>query len=345
LPDEVSSSWAPRLKEVFGTGVEAGYDHAFSSSGGPVYYFTQLVPEFDDQGKVRSVLSITRNITELKEKQSEISEMNESLKARNRQLRQYNKELASLETVTSSDLKEPLKRIYTSIELLIRLEGNKLSDTGKAHFRRIQSAVQKMGLMTDDLLSFVRLCDPDLCLDMQPVDLNLVLKEAMRQLEEPIKKTNARIVSATLPEVTGNQPLLVWLFQQLLHNAIKFQPPGQSPGIVISTEMIVKTDTGRSTVLKEWIKVTFSDNGIGFDEAYKPKLFQLFSKLPGHEQFRGSGMGLALCRKIMEIHQGSIHAERNGLQGATFYCCFPSPASRSATGSLHESDTDHNRPV
>ncbi|HVY76495.1 MAG TPA: ATP-binding protein [Puia sp.] len=332
FPTEPNTSWSYRITQVAKTKIQANHYDCVPSAEGNFYFFTQLIPEFHEHHN-QSVLAITRNITESKKRQIEIGEMNESLRVKNRQLEQYNKELVALGAVTSDQLKAPLKKIYTSIELLIGFEGAKLSDTGKAHFRRIQSAIQKMGLITDDLLSFVQLSNPDFHLNMTLIDLDVVLDEAIQSLSGTIKKTNTAIAVESLPEVRGNRFLLVWLFQHLLSNGIKFQPTAQKPEIKVTSDLVVKTASDRHIVLKEWLKISFSDNGIGFDENHKLKLFQLFSKLPGHEQFRGSGIGLAVCRKIMEIHRGSIHAESNANGGATFYCCFPPPVDRPDTDS------------
>ena len=249
------------------------------------------------------------------EREEEIKRINENLVRKNKELQERNAELMSLNSVTTHVLKEPLKRIYTSIEMILLNDVRTLSDNGRGHFRRLQSSVQKMGMITDDLTSFMNVSE-NKNNEISLISLNDILNETKERLKKIITEKKVLIHSAELPQINGYHALLIRLFQNLLQNAIKFQPKNNIPEIKISIEKIdVKN--------KKFIKIGFKDNGIGFDENRANELFILFSKLHSAEEYKGNGAGLAICKKIMHHHGGFIKAASEEGKCAEFCCYFP----------------------
>ena len=143
-----------------------------------------------------------------------------------------------------------------------------------------------------------------------------MLQKVKEALSDEIEKTGAQIESTRLPSLMGDEGLLFSLFENLLSNSIKFQPPGNIPNIRIAAEEI-------TTAGKKGIQLSFTDNGIGFTQAYARKIFLIFQRLHGRDEYEGTGMGLAICKKIMEKHGGTINAVSEPGKGATFTCWFP----------------------
>jgi light-regulated signal transduction histidine kinase (bacteriophytochrome) len=180
-----------------------------------------------------------------------------------------------------------------------------------------------MGLITDDLMSFINV-SKNKEEGHTIVDLNKVLSEAKKKISRLITEKDAKIRSSELPLISGNEGQLVELFKNILHNAIKFQAKDNVPEIDISSSF-VKDDIQipQNNQGRNYVKITFKDNGIGFSTVHAEGLFNLFTKLHNPDEFRGMGMGLALCKKIVAQHHGFIEASSIEGSGSVFDCFFP----------------------
>jgi light-regulated signal transduction histidine kinase (bacteriophytochrome) len=227
-------------------------------------------------------------------------------------------EMASFTYITSNKIKEPIRHIYTGVEFLIKSEAARLSDSGKASFRRIQSSLNRMDLLLDDILKLSQISI------LQKSETSVDLTELVTQVVEEIKQKTDQHVKFVIDElcvIPGHIEYLHLLFYHLLDNAIKFNH-ADFPEIKISCQK-VEVNEGNDDLLhlNEFYKLTITDNGIGFKQEDEKRIFSMFEKLHDR-QYKGSGTGLAIAQKIMHAHDGFIKAESNG-HGALFHCFFP----------------------
>lgn len=183
------------------------------------------------------------------------------------------------------------------------------------YLERMLKAVVRMQNLINDLLTFSRLTTKGL--PFSRVNLNQVLKEVLSDLEILIEKNNAKIESLLLPEIEADPTQMRQLFQNIISNAIKFKRPGVSPVIRIHAVNIQKTPHMTGTPGDEFCELYFEDNGIGFEEKYLDKIFNIFQRLEG-QRYEGSGIGLAICKKIATRHGGDITARSKPGEGTTF---------------------------
>ncbi len=234
------------------------------------------------------------------------SQLLEQERRNTRELAAYNAELAEFAYIASHDLQTPLGTISNYGYLLQSRYGQNLDATGTKFLQFMITAAQKMRVLIDDLL-FYNLFNRDQP-SIDPVDCNLVFQEAYRNLETEIMTAKATINCIPLPMVLGNYAQLVHLFQHLLSNSLKYRRAETS---------IIEIDT----VLQDekWLFI-FQDNGIGLDNQYSDRIFQLFQRLHSQQEYSGTGIGLAICKKVVEFHGGRIWVESSPQQGSTF--CF-----------------------
>lgn len=291
---------------------------------GNVYFEHHFIPIRENGVDVSGVLIIIHDVAHRIKAENELKRLNRSLMRKNKTIEQHNAEFASFSYIAAHDLKEPLRKIYTFIELILAQEKHNLSDNGKAHFRRIQSSAQRMGLLTDDLLTFTQLND-EMKTPLAPVDTAAVLDTVIKSLDEKMQRANARIEADHLPVIIGHAGMIEHLFRHILSNALKFQRKGNEPHILISSSVIDGIDIAGAPVQSdgEYIKLSFTDNGIGIDNQYLDKIFQMFQRLNTRQEYPGNGFGLALCKKILELHYGAITVESEPETGCTFNCYFP----------------------
>lgn len=265
------------------------------------------------------IIVVFYDINEQKKTDEALKDLNHSLKKKNKELEQKNDELTLFSYITSNELKAPLRKIYTSFEMILTREGYMLSNNAKAHFRRIQASIQKINLITDDLLSFARVNKNDEVL--ADTNLNETLSEAKEKLIHN-KEKDFLIESDKLPVIQGYPELLLQLFLHLIANAIKFQEKDNIPKIRITHDVIYLENSPPRNSGQEYHRISFTDNGIGFDTKHADEIFNLFYRLHTTREYKGTGVGLAICKKIMERHGGFIEA-KSGINGSTFTCNFP----------------------
>lgn len=248
-----------------------------------------------------------------------IRQLEKELLNANDRLNNYKKEHNEFILIASHDLQAPLRKLSTFVERL----NNKFSDLpeeSKIYSERIQSAVKGMRSLIDGLgsLSEVTVAAES----FQKCDLGEVLKTVLTDMQPG---DNVTITFSTLPVIEGNCTQLKHLFQNVLDNAVKFQKKDSPLQIIISSEEIKEEDK-RSFDLsadKIYYKIEIADNGIGFEDEYSEKIFQPFQRLHGRSEYEGDGLGLAICKKIMEKHNGTIYAKGNKGSGSQFILILP----------------------
>ena len=247
-----------------------------------------------------------------------------TLEERNRELEQSNKELASFNQIASHDLQEPLRKIQTFISIIWEKEMYGLSDLGKNYFERIQTSVTRMRKLIDDLLLFSRTTKTDKIFEES--DLNLLLKNALLELSEDIVEKRAHIESAQLPVLKVIPFQIQQLFQNLLGNSLKYSKPIVDQIIKIECERINAKDYSILKVASDnlYYKITVTDNGLGFEQQYAEQIFTIFKRLHTSAEYPGTGIGLSICKKIVENHSGFIFAEGKPEIGAVFTVFLPS---------------------
>lgn len=246
---------------------------------------------------------------------------NISLEERNRELEQSNAELASFNHIASHDLQEPLRKIQTFVSRLNEKDSASISVNGKEYLEKIQVSTKKMRTLINDLLLFSRASKAEKI--FKESDLNILLENAQQELIADIEEKKAIIQSAKLP-VSNVIPFQIQqLFLNLIGNALKYSKPGIAPMIIIDCGL---ADSGAYTILKNnksYYKISVADNGLGFEQQYAESLFVLFYRLNQKPEFPGSGIGLSICKKIVENHGGYIVAEGKPGDGSVFTFFLP----------------------
>ncbi|MFY0483013.1 sensor histidine kinase [Flavobacterium sp. PLA-1-15] len=267
-------------------------------------------------------IGVIHDVTEQFKKTFELEENNKKLIA-------INAELESFNNIASHDLQEPLRKIQMFIS---RIEANDLkaiSDTGKGYFDKIKLSANRMQNLMIDLVNYTRTVKSDKI--FVRIDLNQVLKNVLEELEINIQETNAKITFKELPEIFGTKFQIQQLFVNLISNSLKYTKPEINPEIQINTEESFVDDlkdavnemSDKIITSKDYHKIIVSDNGIGFNQEYSQRIFQLFRRLETEITYTGTGLGLAICKKTVENHNGFIKAEGYPNIGAKFIIYLP----------------------
>lgn len=284
----------------------------------PVYVsLTSLQP------KLATVGMIITDFTEKKKNEEIILKYQADLERKNQALLQTNAELASFAYVASHDLQEPLRKIKAFSGKIMEKENDQLSENGKDYLLRMRNAVGRMQTLIEDLLAYSRTNTSDRKYSL--TDLNKILEEVKDELREESQLKQAVIESDALCEIQ----VIPFQFRQLLFNilgnALKFSSPDRSPHIRITSE--VGPGSGFNGLDleadKRYCHIRIADNGIGFEPEYSDKIFEIFQRLHGKSDYKGTGIGLAIVKKIVENHSGSIKANGEVGKGATFDIFIP----------------------
>ncbi|WP_305983220.1 sensor histidine kinase [Roseivirga thermotolerans] len=236
------------------------------------------------------------------------SRLNLQVQKHNRELAHKNKELEQFTYVASHDLQEPLRTVTNFTKILVEDYGTKLDDTGKKSLKFISESATRMRQLVKDLLDYSRIGQER---QLTMVDCHSLLVHIQKDLSSVLESTHTTLVLGELPEVRGYQTELRLLFQNLISNAIKFRKKEVAPQIQITA----KEDNG-------WV-FAIQDNGIGISKKHQEKIFTIFQRIYSREAYEGTGIGLAHCRKIAEVHKGRIWVESEPDQGSTFYFYLP----------------------
>ncbi|PQA56848.1 ATP-binding protein [Siphonobacter curvatus] len=285
--------------------------------------YRQLATHLEEQVQKRTE-ELTVSNQELARTIEQLKTANEELEESNRLLLRSNENLQQFAYVASHDLQEPLRKIQSFGNLLIRQHAAELG-SGVDYVERMQAAASRMSILIEDLLAFSLISTQREASD--PVDLNVVVQTVLRDLELISTETSASVERDDLPTIAGNRFQLEQLFQNLLSNALKFRKPGVAPHIHIRAQQITSRELptgvrplGTSEVYY-WISV--ADNGIGFDDRYLDRVFQVFQRLHKRSDYAGTGIGLAICEKVVANHGGVITAHSQPNLGSTFEIYLP----------------------
>lgn len=281
----------------------------------------------DITGKPYKVIGTCQDIThevrlndELRRREEKLARLNKSLEQKNVELQRKNEELTSFNYVASHDLQEPLRKIKTFSDLVLTREKSNLSGTGVAWLERISLAAARLQSLIQDLLAFSRtqLFDDT----RKAVDLNEVMKTIASEYESEVAQGKIILNVAALPVITGVPFQVQQLFENLIANSVKYHRENEPARITVSyeiAEVVASPDHPETT----YLKISVADQGIGFEQKYASKIFEIFQRLHGQFSYSGTGIGLAICKKIAENHGGFIRAAGVPDEGAVFDVYFP----------------------
>jgi len=245
------------------------------------------------------------------------------LREKNQELKRSNVELESFNRVVSHDLQEPLRKIQMFISRIDEKEKNKLSEKSRGYFDRIDKVSARMQSLIRNLLTYSRIGNEQN--DSDKIDLNVIMEKVKEEYSERIESVGAAIIWEDLPAVRGVSFQLEQLFMNLISNALKYRNPDVPPKIRLKSETVSDEQLPKEFLKhsKEYHKITLSDNGIGFDNQNATKIFEVFQRLHAKTQYSGTGIGLAICKKIVENHHGFISASGETGKGAIFSIYLP----------------------
>ncbi|MBC7535340.1 MAG: PAS domain S-box protein, partial [Ferruginibacter sp.] len=294
------------------------------------WFLTRGAPISDENGKIISWIGTNTDIEEqknfseqleekVKERTIQLNKLNGNLEEKNIQLENMNKELEAFTYVSSHDLQEPLRKIQTFAGRIIATEKEQLSDTAKDYFTRMQDSATRMQTLIQDLLAFSRISTSER--KFEKTDLSKIVEEVAAEFKEAMEEKNAIIISG---EMCGAN-IIPFQFRQLMHNlignALKFSKQDVPSRIIINSEFV--TGPNSPFANRDACHVSLSDNGIGFEKHFSEKIFGVFQRLHGKNKYAGTGIGLAIVKKIVDNHNGIITAEGELGKGAAFHIYFP----------------------
>ncbi|MGB8702676.1 MAG: ATP-binding protein, partial [Thermosynechococcaceae cyanobacterium] len=245
----------------------------------------------------------------------------EELEQKIKQLAQSNAELEQFAYVASHDLQEPLRKIEAFGDRLQSKYGAELGDKGKEYIDRMQNAAGRMRTLIQDLLEFSRISGKAQPFDS--VNLKEVIEGVLDDLETGIEETGSSIEVGSLPIMDADPLQMRQLFQNLLGNALKFRQIDKPLKVIIQSQILKVSQKNGQPKSSATCQITIADNGIGFEQKYTDRIFKVFQRLHSKSEYAGTGIGLAVCAKIVERHGGSITAESVLGQGATFIITLP----------------------
>ena len=308
LPKKHASSWEKMFLKLFETGKVIHKEHELSTVNGFRFFKTTIVPEYNLKGEIETALTLTRDITERKELEDNLKELVDELQRSNEELQQF-------AYVVSHDLHEPLRTITSFIQLLERRYKGQMDKDADEFIEYIVDGSFRMRQMIQDLLQYSRVTTTGG--EFTKTNVKKVLEQTINDLKTMIDENHAVITHDPLPQITADEKQLQRVFQNLISNAIKFKKSDIPPKINISA---FKDEEDNEYVF------SISDNGIGIKKQYFDRIFNIFQRLHTKEEYEGTGIGLAVAKRIIERHGGRIWVESEPGVGSTFY--FTVPISR-----------------
>jgi len=305
------------------TGKDFLLEHRFRKRTGEYrWQLSRAIPQRDENGKIQMWVGTSTDIQEQKvfanELEEQVTRRTKELADSNVELSKINKELQSFAYISSHDLQEPLRKIQTLASRIIEKENKNLSESGKDYFMRMQASAKRMQILIEDLLAYSRTTRAER--KFENTDLNDIVEDVKEDLKEELEHKRATIQTSDLCELS----VIPFQFRQLLHNllsnSLKFSRPDQPPHIVIKNRVAsgAEFDSEGLSEKTKYCHISVSDNGIGFDQQYSDKIFEVFQRLHGRAEYDGTGIGLAIVKKIVENHNGIITARGDLNKGATF---------------------------
>ena len=294
------------------TGEDFLFEHRFRRHDGEYrWQLSRAIPQRDVSGKIQMWVGTS---TDIHDKKSVEVQLDKLVIERTTQLERSNEDLQQFAHVASHDLKEPVRKIMTFCNRLIDEFDEDIPARGKEYIEKIQRASKRMTAMIEGVLTYSSLNAMEQIIE--PVDLNDTITNIVSDLEVIIQKKGANIRMENLPTIDGADVLIYQLFYNLINNSLKFSKATEAPVIDIRSSFTINNS-------REMACITVTDNGIGFQNESSEKIFNTFARLNSKDKYEGTGLGLALCKKIVERHNGFIKAEGEKDSGATFTILLP----------------------
>ncbi|GAA6765524.1 hypothetical protein AAFH68_14600 [Flavobacterium sp. CGRL1] len=321
---------AEALNEALSGGQENFYDYEFEiinkiTGQHRIIHANAQVLQSQD-GLLKSLSGTAQDVTKQRELQQELAfkvkERTAELHAANAELEINNRELSQFAYIASHDLQEPVRKISVFTDML-KSNLNKNPEKVNLYIDKILRSAKRMENLIKDVLQFSRL--GTISQNFEPVDLNVVLTETLADFDLTIEQKNAKIHITNLPVVAAIPLQMSQLFGNLISNALKYNRPNTAPEITISASPVPENELMLHVLNLEleYTKIEVRDNGIGFTQQYAEQIFNIFQRLHGNDEFSGTGIGLAMCRKIMQNHNGEITATSQEGVGTTFTIIIP----------------------
>ncbi|HZF64341.1 MAG TPA: PAS domain S-box protein, partial [Chitinophagaceae bacterium] len=310
---ENSSTYQQIKRALAGEVVYTDQRESYTRKG---HIFESYILPLKDGEQIVGVVTMQRDITQ-------IVRLAENLKQTNQELQRSNEDLQQFAHVASHDLKEPVRKVITFGDRLKRECANELSEKANTYLSKIESSAARMYSMIDGVLLYSSLSALEQTREV--IDLNDLMHDITVDLEVPIAEKGATITYKHLPRVEGSSILIYQLLYNMINNSLKFSKEDVSPLIEV-TSKIAEPDKLEKLGLTEsakYVTIIIKDNGIGFNNDAAEKIFGTFTRLHAKDKFEGTGLGLALCKKIAERHGGAVYAEGKEGEGATFYILLP----------------------
>lgn len=318
--DYISGEFREKFREYFLLALQGSSKAEISLSVNnkniPVYIsLTSLQPQLPTVGMI---------VTDLSEKKHN----EQILQKKNHELEHVNKSLDQFASIASHDLQEPLRKIMTFTSLLKLRFSADLPDKAKELLDKIKASSERMSLLINDVLNFSRIVHTENM--FVKTDLNRILDNTLKDFDLLIYEKNAVVIKGNLPVIEAIPLQVNQLFYNLVGNALKFSKNGIPSALTISSRILLAEEAGSEFNAKfnlnrqlSYVEICFADNGIGFEQQFAEQIFSIFERLHNQQQYAGTGIGLALCQKIVGHHQGGIYAEARENEGAIFYVLLP----------------------
>jgi PAS domain S-box-containing protein len=293
-------------------------------------------PFHEMDGTISGVMAVAIDVTEQVNARKKIEESEQELQARveartyelerkNEELKKSNVNLEEFAYAASHDMKEPIRKVHYFSDRLKKSLADRMTEEEKHYFERMETASRRMHSLIDDLLSYSEVSVRPRA--FEDVDINALVKLVLSDLDLEIEHKNATVQVDHLFTMKGHQRQLQQVFQNLIGNALKYNKPDVPPVISIQCDKIagkqLAVKAGRSDLKDAYHVISIRDNGIGFDQKDAERIFNVFTRLHGNAEYKGTGIGLSIVRKVIDNHNGFIYAESEAGQGATFHICFP----------------------
>ncbi|MBC7389163.1 MAG: PAS domain-containing protein, partial [Opitutaceae bacterium] len=269
------------------------------------YGIVSFTPITSLDGTVQGVACFGKDISELKKSEERLLELNKELEKRAEELAASNIELERFAYVASHDLQEPLRMVSSFLQLLEKKYEGNLDETAQKYIHFAVDGAARMKVLIKDLLQYSKIGTG--ALELVPIDINNVLSDILLLFKEEINNSNAEIVVQNMPVILAEKTAMMQLFQNLISNALKYKSPHIAPIVEVSY-----------TEDNHYWNFKVKDNGLGIDPNYNEKIFVIFQRLHNKDEFSGTGIGLAICKKIVERYQGQIRVESEQGAGSTF---------------------------
>jgi PAS domain S-box-containing protein len=327
---ENAKKWSTSIK----TGNEFNFEHRLRNASGEYrWQLSRAIPQKDQEGNIQMWIGTSTDIQDQKhfvqdlerkvfDRTQSLNYSNLALKQTVNELEQTNAELASFNYIASHDLQEPLRKIIAFSKRIVEIEQQLLSENARDYFNRIIQAASRMQNLIDAFLSYSQ--NSNIRSSLEILDLNQIFADVKNDYAEIIEQKNIQLDSVGLPRIMGIPLQIQQLFTNLIGNAIKYGRTGIDQKIEFSSAQISGMGLFEGAAMDQpYWKITITDNGIGFDHIYENQIFEPFQRLHSRQEYAGTGIGLAICKKIMRNHQGFIVASGHIGSGASFSMYFP----------------------